>query len=131
MTDRLYLWRASKRAHRVHIENPETERTFCQVENCGGKPLDGKGAEIPAGRRVCGNCIDLTDRDRADYREPNMRALLGEWLAEAEPELFANAVASKPWKRGEQARPVNRSRGRKPKRSNMKYPRPFNDDLPW
>ena len=87
--DRLYLWRAGKRGHRVHLENPETGRTFCQTENCGGKPLDGRGAEIPSGRRLCGNCLDLAGRNETDYREPDIRVLLGERLAEVEPELFA------------------------------------------
>ena len=131
MTDRLYLWRASKHAQRVHIENPETERTFCQVENCGGKPFDGRGAEIPDGRRLCQNCTDLAGRNEADYREPDIRVLMGERLAEVEPELFASTVAPKPWKRAKQARSAHRPGGRKPKRSNVKYPRPFNDPLPW
>ena len=131
MTNRLYLWRINKRGQRVHIQNPETGRTFCQVENCGGKPFDGRGAEIPAGRQLCGNCTYLTGRNEADYREPDIRVLLGERLAEVEPALFASAVAPKPWKRKKQARPGNRWKGRKPKRSTAKYARPFNDDLPW
>ena len=126
-----YLWRTDKRGHRVHIENSETGRTFCQVENCGGKPFDGRGAEIPPGRRLCGNCIDLEDRNEADYREPDIRVLMGERLAEAEPELFVGTVAPEPWKRGKQRRQAHRSRGRKLKRSNVKHPEPFNDDLPW
>ena len=40
-------------------------------------------------------------------------------------------VAPGSWKRKKQMRPGNRWKGRKPKRSNVKYPRPFNDDLPW
>jgi len=132
-TGRRYLWRADKRGHRVHIENPETERAYCQVENCGGRRLDGRGADIPPGRRVCGNCIDLAGRNEADYREPDIRVLMGERLAEVEPELFASAggPAPRPRKRGKQARPAHRSRGRTPKRSGVKYARPFNDDLPW
>ncbi len=129
--DRLYLWRAGKRGHRVHIENPETERAYCQVENCGGKPLDGRGAEVPAGRRICGNCIDLAGRNETDYRELSLAVLMGERLAETEPELFASAVAPKPRERKQPARPVSRPKGRKPKRSNVKYPKPFDDDLPW
>ena len=141
--DRLYLWRASKASRRVHIENRETLRTFCQVENCGGKPLDGKGAEIPVGRRICGNCNDLASRNEADYREPDVRVLMGERIAETEPELFADIEAPKPeradftspgrgkWKRKRQVQPANRPKGRRPKRSNVKYPRPFDDDLPW
>ena len=129
--DTSYLWRPSKHGHRVHIENPETGRTYCQVENCGGKPFDGKGTEIPPGRRVCGNCIDLTGRNVVDYREPDIRALLGERLADMEPGLFTSAVAPKPWKRKKQAQPAHRSKGRKAKRSTAKYARPFNDDLPW
>ena len=128
--DRSYLWRVKKHGHRVHIENPETERAYCQVENCGGKPLDGKGAGIPAGRRVCGNCTDLAGRDKAEYREPNIKVLLGERLAEVEPDLFASASAPRLWKRKKQTRPASRSKGRKPKRSTAKYLRPFNDDLP-
>lgn len=126
-----YLWRISKRGQRAHIENPETGRAFCQVENCGGKPLDGKGAEVPAGRRLCGNCTDLAGRDKTDYREPDIRVLLGERLAEVEPELFPSAVVPEPRKRKKQARRVNRSKGRKIKRSKTKYPLPFNDALPW
>jgi len=128
--DRRYLWRAGKCGHRVHIENPETERAYCQVENCGGKPFDGKGAEIPTGRRLCGNCTDLAGRSEADYREPDIRVLLGERLAEVEPELFAGTVAPEPWKRGKQVRRFNRPKGRKPKHSTAKYLRPFDDDLP-
>ena len=67
MTDRRYLWRERKRGHRAHIENPETERAHCQAENCsGGKPFDGRGADIPAGRRLCGNCVDLVSQSVAD-----------------------------------------------------------------
>ena len=132
MTDRLYLWRVSKRGHRVHIENPETERAYCQTENCGGgTPFDGRGAEIPTGRRVCQNCADLAGRSETDYRELDIRVLLGERLAEVEPELFTGAVTPEPWEQKKQARPAHRSKGRKIKRSNVKYPRPFNDDLPW
>ena len=146
MTDRRYLWRASKRGNRVHIENPDTGQAHCQAENAsGGKPFDGRGAEVPAGRRVCGNCADLVGRDSADYSEPNIKVLLGERIAEVEPGLFAGGAAPravprtdltssdgrKKWERKNQARPVNRSKGRKPKRSNVKYPRPFDDDLPW
>ena len=130
--DRLYLWRVRKRGHRVHIENPETERAYCQAENCsGGKPFDGRGVDIPPGRRLCGNCTDLAGRNEADYREPDIRVLLGERLAEVEPELFASTVAPKPQERKRPTRPVNRPKWRKPKRSNVKYLRPFDDDLPW
>ena len=144
--DRLYLWRASKRGQRVHIEDIATGRAYCQMENCGGKPLDGRGAEIPPGRRVCGNCIDLAGRNEAKYQEPSLAVLLGERLAETESELFyegrgksdvddrfghVSTVAPKPWKRGRQARPACRLKGRKPKRSTAKYARPFNDALPW
>ena len=130
-TGRRYFWRASKRGQRVHIENPETERTFCQVENCGGKPFDGRGEEIPTGRRLCQNCGDLAGRDETDYREPDLRVLLGERVADVKPELFTSAVAPLSRKRGKQARPVNRSKGRKPKRSTAKHPKPFDDPLPW
>ena len=108
-------------------------QAHCQAENAsGGKPFDGRGAEVPAGRRICENCTDLAGRDKADYREPNIKVLLGERLAEVEPELFASA--GKPLVSSEgfpEARPVNRSKGRKPERSIAKYPRPFDDDLPW
>ena len=143
--EKLYLWRVRKHGQRVHIENPETERAYCQVENCRhGEPLDGRGAEAPAGRRLCGNCIDLAGRDKADYREPDIRVLMGERLAEVEPDLFASTVAPEPertdltsfhdgtkWKRAKQVRPAHRSKRFKLKRSNMKHPRPFDDDLPW
>ena len=128
---RRYLWRAGKRGHRAHIQNPETGRTFCQVENCGGRPLDGRGAEVPAGRRLCGNCTDLAGRNEANYQEPSLAVLMGERLADVEPELFAGTVTPEPCKRAKQVRPARRSRGRKPKRSNVRYPRPFNDALPW
>ena len=131
MSEPLYLWRASKRGQRIHILDSETGRTFCQVENCGGKPFDGRGAEIPPGRRLCGNCADLAGRNEVDYREPDIRVLLGERLVEVEPELFAGTVAPKPWKRTKQACPAHRSRGRKPKRRNVKYSKPFDDPLPW
>jgi hypothetical protein len=143
--DTSYLWRARKSGQRVHIENPETARAYCQVENCRhGEPLDGRGAEVPTGRRLCGNCVDLAGRDKADYREPSLAVLMGERFAEDEPGLFASLVAPErertdlissgrqsKWKRGKQVRRVHRSKGRKPKRSTVKYPRPFNDDLPW
>ena len=129
--DRRYLWRVRKRGHRVHIENLETERAYCQVENCGGRPLDGRGTEIPPGRRLCGNCVDLTGRNETDYREPDIRVLLGERMAEVEPMLFASTVAPKPWKRKKQAWPARRSKGRKARRGEAKHPRPLNDDLPW
>ena len=137
--DRRYLWQTGKRSRRVHIENPGTDRTFCQTENGSGKTLDGRGIEVPAGRRLCGNCIDLAGRDEADYREPSLAVLLGERLAEEDGgkcivnDTFgqANTVAPKPRKRAKRARSAHGPRGRKPKRSNVKYARPFNDDLPW
>ena len=130
--DTSYLWRAAKRGQRVHVENPGTGQAYCQAENCsGGKAFDGRGAEIPAGRRLCGNCIDLAGRNEVDYGEPSLAVLLGERLAETEPELFTSTVAPKPWKRGKQARAVYRPRGRKPRRSTVKHPRPFDDPLPW
>lgn len=127
-----YLWRPNKRGQRVHIRNPETGRAYCQVENCGGgKPLDGRGAEIPPGRRLCENCIDLAGRNETDYQEPSLAVLLGERLAEAEPGLFAGTAEPKRPKRGKQMRSAHRSKGRKLKRSTLKYPRPFDDNLPW
>ena len=138
--DRLYLWRAGKHGHRVHIQNAGTERTYCQVENCGGKPFDGRGAEIPSGRRLCGNCTDLAGRDtvknlragifksEADYREPSLAVLLGEQMAETEPELFVGTASSRTRARKKQVRPAHSG---KPRRNEAKYPRPFNDDLPW
>ena len=142
----LYLWRPNKRGQRVHILDFETGRTFCQVENCGGKSFDGRGAETPPARRLCGNCVDLTGRNNTNYQEPSLAVLLGERLAETEPELFyegrgkrdtcvrfghVSTVVPKPSKRGKQARPARRSKGGKPKRSKTKYPLPFNDALPW
>ncbi len=241
--DRSYLWQTSKRGRRVHLENPATGRTHCQVENSGGKPLDGRGPEIPAGRRLCQNCADLAGRGKAGhqdsdslasavtpkpwkltasdgrqksnvgspittpravtpgnqmvrqrglhggtygpaskgktftpdeiaayaqehggavsprpvkravrqivdggkYKEPSLAVLMGERLAETEPELFDGIMAPGPaaradrtfpaggkkWKRAKQVRRVYRSKGRKPKRSAVKDPRPFDDDLPW
>ena len=141
--EKRYLWRVRKHGQRVHIENPETERAYCQVENNGGKPFDGRGAEIPAGRRLCGNCIDLAGRVEPNYAEPGIRVLMGEKLAESEPELFVSTVAPEPerpgltfpgvkkWKRRKQVRPAHRPKWGKPKRSDVKYSRPFDDDLPW
>ena len=135
-----YLWRARKRGQRAHILNPETGQAYCQAENCsGGKAFDSRGPGIPDGRRLCQNCADLAERNEASYAEPDVRVLLGERLAEEGDDKWgvnasfrgASTVAPKPWKRGKQARPVNRSKGRKPKRSNVKHPRPFDDPLPW
>ena len=141
-----YLWRTTKHAQRAHIQNPETGRAYCQAENCSGKPFDSRGGEIPDGRRVCQNCADLAGRNEADYREPSLAVLMGEQMAETEPELFyedrgksdvddrfghVSTVAPRPWKQKKQARRVNRSKGRKIKRSKTKYPLPFNDALPW
>ena len=109
----------------------ETGRTFCQVENCGGKPFDGRGPGIPDGRRLCQNCADLAGRERTDYREPSLAVLMGERLAETESELYAGTIAPKPWKRGKQARPARRLKGRRPKCSKAKYSRPFDDPVPW
>ena len=144
MSDPLYLWRAGKSSRRIHILDSETGRTFCQVENCGGRALDGRGVDIPAGRRVCGNCIDLAGRNEADYQEPSLAVLLGERLVETEPELSTGLVAPEPertdltssdrqakWKRGKQARRTHKSKWGKPKRSTVKYSKPFDDDLPW
>ena len=146
---RRYLWQTGKARRRVHIENLGTDRTFCQTENGGGKPLDGRGTEVPAGRRLCRNCTDLEERDESSYAEPDVRVLMGERIAEVEPELFASTVVPAPertdftvrgpgqsygrkkWKRAKQARPAHRPRARKPKRSTAKYARPFDDDLPW
>ena len=139
MTDKAYLWRVSKSGHRVHIENSETGQARCQAENAsGGKPFDGRGAEVPAGRRLCRNCIDLVGQAKTDYREPDIRVLLGERLADVEPSLGDSAEAAKPWKWRKQAAPAApkthftmKRVSRKPKRSNVKYARPFDDDLPW
>ena len=144
--NRRYLWRVNKPGHRVHILDSETGRTFCQVEKCGGKPFDGRGAEVPPGRRLCQNCTDLAGRNKVNYREPSLAVLMGERMAETEPELFyegrgksdvddrfghVSTVAPKPWEQKKQAWPAHRSKGRKPKRSTAKYARPFNDALPW
>ena len=142
--DRRYLWRANKASRRVHILNPGTDRAFCQTENGGGRPLDGRGAEVPVGRRVCGNCIDLAGQDEAGYQEPDVRVLMGERLPEVEPELFSSTVAPEPkqtdltsdrvpkfTRARRSARRANRSKGRKPRRSTAKYTKPFDDDLPW
>ena len=103
-----YLWRANKRSQRAHIENPKTGRAYCQAENCsGGKAFDSKGPRIPDGRSLCRNCTDLAGRD--------------------EPELFAGTGAPEQPKRRKR---VNRPKAHRPKRSNVKYVRPFNDDLP-
>ncbi len=131
MTDRLYLWRIRKRTYRVHIENPETERAFCQVEKCGGKTFDGRGETAPPGREICRNCLDLAERPVADYREPDVRVLMGERLAEVEPELFASIETSGPWKRHTRMPQGRRAKGHKAKRSKVKYERPFDDPLPW
>ncbi len=81
--------------------------------------------------------------DGGKYKEPSLAALMGERIAETELELFSSTVAPEPertdltsprqgkWKRGKQARRVNRSKGRKPRRSTVKHPRPFDDPLPW
>ena len=82
-TGRQYLWLSRKTNQRIHIESPATGRTFCQVENCGGRPLDGRGAEVPTGRRLCENCIDLAGRGKAGQRDSNS---------------LASAVTPKPWK---------------------------------
>lgn len=142
--DRLYLWQKSKRGWRVHILNPGADRTFCQTENGAGKPLDGSGAEVPPGRRLCQNCADLAERVEPNYAEPDIRVLLGEKLAETEPELFTGLVAPEPertgltsprrkrlWKRGKQPRRAHKSKWGKPKRGKAKCPRPFDDPLPW
>ena len=144
--DTSYLWRAAKLGQRVHIQNPKTGQAYCQAENCSsGKPFDGRGPGIPDGRRLCQNCADLANRSATDYREPSLAVLMGERIAETEPGLFGSTVALRPagrarlllptvgkkWKRGKQGRPVNRSKGRKPKRGNVKHPRPFDDPLPW
>lgn len=126
MTDRLYLWQTRKLNRRVHIENPETSRAFCQAENCrGGKAFDGRGAAIPAGRRLCGNCADLTSRDEAAYREPDLRVLMGERLADDDPPTAPPRVCRKRTQRS------SRPEGRKPKRSTVKHHRPFDDPIPW
>ena len=120
----LYLWRIRKRGHRAHVENPRTGQAYCQAENCsGGKPFDGRGEEAPTGRPVCKNCAELLGRNKTDYREPDILVLMGERLAETEPELFATTAAPKPWTQ-------NRPKKHKPKRSNAKCAKPFNDSLP-
>ncbi len=138
--DRLYLWRASKPGQRVHIQNPETGWAHCQAENCSsGKPFDGRGAEVPPARRLCGNCIDLAGRNEADYREPRLAVLMGERITEMKSDLFVSTGAPKPWKRVEQTRPAALLKSppkmvrvpSKPKRGNVKYPKPFDDPLPW
>ena len=94
--------------------------------------MDGRGVETPPGRRLCGNCIGLAEQDKTDYREPDLRVLMGECWAEVEPELFAGTgkplVSSEGFSEG---RPGNRLKGRKPKRNSVKHPRPFDDPLPW
>ena len=126
----LYLWRIRKRTARVHIENPKTGRAHCQAENCGGKAFDGKGAEIPPGRRLCLNCADLAGRIETDCQEPDVRVLMGERLP-ALPNVPLAAHSPKPLQRRKQARPAHRSKGHRPKRSNVKYHKPFDDPLPW
>ena len=88
MTDRTFIWITGKSSRRAHIMNPETERTYCQTENVRRtKPLDGKGPEKPPGRRLCGNCLDLIERNESNFQEPSLGVLLGERLAEEGPDL--------------------------------------------
>ena len=120
-----YLWRAAKRGQRAHIQNPTTGQAYCQAENCsGGKAFDGRGSRIPDGRRLCQNCADLAGRVEANYREPNIKVLLGERLAETEPELFAGTVVPKRRKRKLKSRPAHRPRGRKPPIRRLPAPSP-------
>ena len=52
-----YRYRPDKPGWRVHITNPCTGRTYCQVENNGGKRLTVTERRPP--RLVCKNCIAL------------------------------------------------------------------------
>ena len=131
MTDRTFIWITGKSSRRVHVMNPRTEQTFCQTENVRRKkPLDGKGPEKPPGRRLCNNCLDLIERNGTNFQEPSLGVLLGERLTEEGPDLFTINVVPEPKKRQRQVRPVHQPKGQKPKRSKIKYDRPFNDDLP-
>ncbi len=139
MTDRTFIWITGKSSRKAHIMNPKTERTYCQTENVRRKkPLDGKGPEKPPGRRACKNCLDLAERGVADYREPSLAVLMGERLVEEGLGHAADAsegpglfdTTPKPRERERLPRVVRCPEGRKPKRSKIKYDRPFNDDLP-
>ena len=166
MTDRTFIWITGKSSRRAHIMNPMTERTYCQTENVKRKkPLDGRGPEKPPGRQLCGNCLDLIERDKTDYQEPRLSVILGERLAEEGPvdpnvsqgkqtDLTSPGQGKLPdipsqtkatyrkharienerrdaYKRERLPRIVRCPKARKPKRSKVKYERPFDDPLPW
>ncbi len=129
MPDRTYRWEGRRPGRKVHVLNSGTGRVWCKLENMQRKrAFDSEGTALPPGRKTCKNCLDLAERGVADYREPDVRVLIGERLAEEGPDLFA--IAPKPRKLGRQARPARRAKGHKPKHSKVKHVRTFNDDLP-
>lgn len=76
---------------RVHIVNPETEKTFCKIENSdAGKKLNGVAAVAPIGRKICSVCEGMRDyvqkggtlRDRAAKqakKPPSSKAFYQSW----------------------------------------------------
>ena len=129
MTDRTYRWEGRRPGRRVHILNPAMGKTWCKLENMQRKrAFDSEGTALPPERKICRNCLDLEGRNETDFQEPNIKVFLGERLAGVELDLFAPVV--EPKKRKRQTRIIRHPKERKAKCSKVKYPRPFNDDLP-
>ena len=57
MTTQTYLWNRRKKSKRVHITGTN-DKSLCQIENSRTR-LNGRGSQIPVGRKLCANCKSL------------------------------------------------------------------------
>ena len=64
-----YCWRAKKRKAKFHLQNDDTGKTFCQIENSSAwKNVTAFSDEKPKGRNLCDNCRGLSEPQK--FTEP-------------------------------------------------------------
>lgn len=57
----MYIY-SKKQGKCIHIVNPQTDKSFCKLENSNaGRRLTEKSESAPEGRRLCNICSDLQD----------------------------------------------------------------------
>lgn len=56
----MLIWNKEKSGCVVHEINPETDKTFCKIENgSSAKHLNTSSEQAPSGRRICSICLQI------------------------------------------------------------------------